>query len=225
MKLLPILLLGLSALDAVTGWALLHDRPQLGILPPIPYKSALRAQALGDEQFLYRSTVLDIQNAGDTGGRVTPMREFDVEKVVSWMSLLQDLDRLSNHYPMLAVRYFAQVNRPDELRRLVEFVDRDVDLAPARKWYWQTQIVAIARDRIKDLDLALALSRKLARFADFVPPDMFWVLQVEPILLFDLGRFDEARTVMDGIVARHGGKMNPYERDWTRTFYARLGNR
>jgi hypothetical protein len=210
------------AAHAGLGWALHHERPRLGILPPLPTAAAVRAMSFGDSQFLYRSFVLQIQNAGDTGGRFTPMSMYDMTAVVPWLGVLQTLDFRSNHYAMLAVRYFSEGRTPKDLRLLIDFIDRDVNLAPDRKWIWQTQAVALARDKLKDLEYALVLSRKLVQLADFIPTGYIWALQMEPILLADLGRTAEARSIMDAIVTQYGGRMTDSEKSWTKEFYQRL---
>ncbi|MBL8642490.1 MAG: hypothetical protein JNK21_01045 [Rhodospirillaceae bacterium] len=204
------------------GWYLHKERPHLEILPPQPTDTAARALSFGDQQLLYRAFTLHLQNAGDTGGRFTPMSQYDIPAVVDWLGLLQRLDPQAHHHTALAVRYFSQERQPDDLRLLIAFIDRDVDAAPERKWYWQTQAVALARDRLKDVPYALQLSRKMQSFADYVPEGLFWTLQMEPILLEDLGRLDEAREVMERVVTAHGSKMNIYEQSWTTMFFERL---
>lgn len=210
------------ALHAALGWGLLHERPHLGILPPLPTPETVDALAMGDHQFLYRSLVLQIQNAGDTGGRFTPMKNYDIGAVIDWMAVLQRLDHLSSHYTFLLLRYFSLGADADKLKALIRFIDADVDLAPDRKWYWQTQIVAKARGELKDLSLALELSRKMRAYVPYLPEGYTWVLQTEPVLLADLGRLDEARIMMEEILQKHGDHMTPAERQWTQEFLSRL---
>lgn len=209
-------------LHASIGWFLHKERPHLEILPPQPTDTAAKAISLGDAQFLYRVFTLQIQNAGDTGGRFTPMRMYDIPAVVSWLELLQRLDENASHHTALATRYFSQLRESDDLRSLVAFIDRDVSLAPERKWYWQTQAVALARDRLKDVPYALELAKKMRQYQEYVPEGFFWTLQMEPILLEDLGRIDEARALMMQIVTEHGARMNSAERTWTQMFFDRL---
>jgi len=45
---------------------------------------------------------------------------------------------------------------------------------------------------------------------------------VEPILLNDLGRNDEARAVMERVVQQYGERMTEPERIWTKRFFERL---
>jgi hypothetical protein len=223
MKLLSSLALVLLCGHAALGWNLRHDRAALPILPAQLSDTSIRALSLGDQQFLYRALVLQIQNAGDTGGRFTKMSDYNTREVVSWLGVLQRMDPRSSHYTALAVRYFSQIQQPENLRLLVDFVDKDVDVAPERKWSWQTQAVAMARDKVKDLEYALLLSRKMARFESFVPEGYMWMLQMEPVLLERLGRKAEAKVVMDKIVSQSGARMNDIERTWTKEFYERLG--
>ncbi|MBL8631147.1 MAG: hypothetical protein JNM81_16050 [Rhodospirillaceae bacterium] len=223
MRIIVVLcLLAAFGAHAAIGWYLHKERPQLGILPPQPTDNAARAISFGDAQFLYRAFVLQLQNAGDTGGRFTPMRMYNIPAVVSWLKLLQRLDPKASHHTALATRYFSQSRQSDDLRILVEFIDQDVRLAPDRKWYWQTQAVALARDRLKDVPYALELSLAMRQYAQYVPEGLFWTLQMEPVLLEDLGRDDEARERMEQIVGRYGSQMNSAEQKWTKLFFERL---
>ena len=224
MRAIVLLVMMSLGCHAGLGWHLHKQRASLDTLPPLPNRAAMTAMSFGDMQFLYRYLALEIQNAGDTGGRFTPMNTYDMPKVLAWLGALQFLDARSNHYITLAVRYFSQLRTPADLRRLVDFIDRDVDLAPDRKWYWQTQAVAMARDGIKDLNYALELSRKLSRFAEYLPEGYSWVLGMEPVLLADLGRIGEAREGMERILTNYGPRMTYYERELTEKFFLQLNS-
>lgn len=212
----------LLVLHGGLGWVLHNQRPKLGVLPPLPTESAIQAMSFGDQQFLYRSLVMQIQNAGDTGGRFTPMSQYNITEVVQWLTVLQKLDRNSSHYTALAARYFSLDENPQRIKSLISFIDGDVDRAPDRKWYWQTQAVAMANSKLKDANYALELSRKLNTFKDFLPSGYAWVLQMEPVLLADLGRSQEAREVMGQVVRDYGVRMTETEMNWTNGFLLQL---
>ena len=223
MRLIALILICLG-LQAGAGWVLHERRPNLEILPPVPTRAAEQAASLGDTQFLYRYLALEIQNAGDTGGRFTRMSDYDPAAVVAWLRALQRLDFRSQHYTFLAVRYFSQSREERNLRQLTAFIDEDVALAPDLKWYWQTQAVAIARDRIKDLDYALELSRKMWAFERYLPAKFAWALEMEAILLADMGRMDEARESMERAIETYGSRMSVYEQNAAQDFFSQLQN-
>lgn len=214
----------LLALHSVLGWYMHAVRVEDEILPPLPSRAAVGALSFGDAQFLYRAFALQLQNAGDTGGRFTPMDKYNMPDVVAWLDTLQQMDPLSSYYTIMAVRYFSQApaRKTENLRLLVAFIDRDVAQTPQIKWYWQTQAVAIARDRIKDLPYALELSQRVRNYRQYVTAGFMWVIQMEPTLLADLGRTDEARAAMTEIVEKYGPMMNEPEQRWTNEFFQRL---
>lgn len=217
-----LLVTALLICHAVLAWGLRHQRPAQEILPPVPSPLTAKAMAFGDDQFLYRAFALQLQNAGDTGGRTTPLRDYDMEHVVGWLDALQALDARAHFHTALAVRYFANTPEDDGVRRLIEFVRRDVDMAPDRKWPWYPEAVAMARHRLKDMGFALELSRKMRDYGKYLPVGYIWTLQIEPILLADLGRADEAAAVMDEITARYGHLMTPDDKAWTARFMLKL---
>jgi hypothetical protein len=209
-------------LHGVVGSYLHSQRPLLGILPPKPTDTAADALSFGDEQYLYRAFVLQIQNAGDTGGRFTRMGDYDMSKVTSWLELLRHLDSKSQHYTLLAAHYFSWTQKTEDLRYLTDFIANDASSEPRAKWYWLTQAVEIARGRLNDLPYALSLAQRVKTMDFVLPLGFMWVMQMEPILLADMGRNDEALKAEAEVVAKYGPRMTHEEMNWSRDFSQKL---
>jgi hypothetical protein len=77
-------------------------KPDLAIVPDVPSPLSIKAISLGDEQFYFRHLAFTLQNAGDTFGRFTALREYNYNKLYHWFSLLDSLDSRSHFVPSLA---------------------------------------------------------------------------------------------------------------------------
>lgn len=215
-----IALLLLAAAHGVFAWASRDLRANFTAISPPPTASARNALAFGDHQFLYRIWAFDLQNAGDSGGRFTRMGDYNYDHVIGWLDTLRALDPRAQYHDYLATHYFSQTPNPADIRRLVGFIVRDAESQPELKWYWLTQATTLAEARLKDMPLALEISLKAAR-SDF--PDMpNWVRLFPAILLEKMGRYPEARKVIQGVQLRKGDALRPDEHLWIDEFLQRL---
>jgi hypothetical protein len=172
------------------------DWPGVPPAPPVPVASAL---ALGDSQLFYRAGALALQNMGDGGARVTPLADYDHARLAHWLDLLDRLDPKARYAPTLAAYYFGQTPDPDGLRRIVAYLSRVGARDLARNWRWLTHAAWLARHRLNDLPLALAVARNLTGLpADQVP---LWARQMPAFLLAEVGEREAARDLMATILA------------------------
>ncbi len=176
--------------------------------------------SFGDQQFLYRLWTMDLQNAGDTGGRMTPMRYYNYSNVIGWLDALGELDPRGEHHLYLAVRYFSQTPETDDVRRLMEFVERDVARSPATKWFWLTQALVIAEKRLRDLPYALQISERLATLNPADAPN--WVFMMPAILMEKMGRLPAAESAIRQVRAQRGQGMRTDELLFIDSFIQRL---
>jgi len=180
----------------------LHHRERraewAGVPPPPPLAIA-PAMALGDPQLFYRAAAFMLQNMGDGGGRMTPLAEYDYARLGGWLDLLDRLDPEARYAPTVAAYYFGQTPDPEGLRRIVAYLGRIGARDPARNWRWLTHAAYLARHRLHDLPLALAVARHLAGLPAGVAP--LWVRQMPAFVLAELGEHEAARGLMATILA------------------------
>ncbi|MBY0511317.1 MAG: hypothetical protein K2P94_14335 [Rhodospirillaceae bacterium] len=204
----------------IFSWNNRDRRPDLGIIDPPPSASTRALLSFGDKQFLYRLSVLNLQNDGDTGGRVTPLRDYNYDNVLAWLQAAQEMDPSAQHHLFLAARYFSQTSNTHDVRRLVAFIVDDVAKAPDYKWYWLTQAVSMAEIRLNDLPYALQIAQRLAAYN---PPDApHWVLMFPAVLLEKMGRVAEAEAVIENVRAQKQSVLTDDERLWIDDFIRRL---
>ncbi len=201
-------------------WTNRDLRPDLDIIGPAPSAAVRQVMAFGDEQLLYRIWSINLQNDGDTGGRATPMRDYNYDYVLAWLNTLGELDAYGQHHLMLAARYFSYTPNAADVRRLIDFIDADVARAPELKWYWLSQAVSMAEVKLNDLPLALTLARKLAAYN---PPEApHWILMFPAVLLEKMGRLAEAESEMEGVRKQWWNILTEDERRYLDYFIQRL---
>ena len=180
----------------------LHHRERRADWSGVPLPPPLLiapAMALGDSQLFYRAAAFALQNMGDEGGRVTPLADYDYARLGAWLDLLDRLDPEARYAPTLAAYYFGQTPDPEGLRRIVAYLSRVGARDPARNWRWLTHATYLARHRLHDLPLALAVARHLAGLPEGEVP--LWVRQMPAFVLAEVGEREAARDLMATILA------------------------
>lgn len=167
-------------------------KPDLGIVPDVPGPGMVEAFSLGEKQFYFRLAAFQIQNAGDTFGRHTALKDYDYGKLYKWWTLLDSLDARSDLVPTLVSSYFGATQNPrGQTPYVVDYLERHADRDPERKWWWYAQAIYHAKHRLNDNGRALEIARKLAA----LPPDSpvpIWTRQMEAFILEDEGEYAQA---------------------------------
>ena len=194
-------LLLLVALAGHAALALHHRGLQAGWpgVPAAPPATLAPLLTLGDEQLLYRSAGFGLQNMGDGGGRTTPLRQYDDRRLEAWLQLLDRLDPRADYLPTLAGLYFGQTPEPADLRRVVGYLSALGARDPAHHWRWLAHAVYLARHRLHDRPLALAIARHLAGLAGAEAP--LWVRQMPAFALAEVGEREAARDLLATLLA------------------------
>ena len=165
------------------------------IVPQVPSEVAVNALSLGDKQFYFRYLGFIIQNAGDSWGRFTALRDYDYQELAQWFALLDQLDPVSNYIPSLAGYYYSHTqNRQDTIyvvRYLVKHAMRD----PKRKWWWLAQAVYIANHLLEDKALALEIAYQLANLPQTVIMPL-WARQMPAFIHEQLGQKQAATKII-----------------------------
>ncbi len=218
-----LLLAALVLVQAITSWTIRDIRPTRGILPDLPQSAALDGLAFGDRQFLFRYLALNLQNAGDNGGRVTPLRNYDYGVVVEWLRLLESLD-LDSHWPVaMANGYFGQTQKIEDVEPIIRFMQSHVARQPERKWPWLNNGVHLARHRLRDDWVALDVAVQVASY-DYATMNSA-SLQVPMLVLDDLGQYGRAGRDMALLGARRGADFRSEDQLWMEDFIALMAAR
>lgn len=204
----------------VFAWHFSRVRPELMIMAPPPNPLAREAVAFGDHQFLYRIWAIDLQNAGDTGGRATALKDYNYEHVVGWLETLRALDPRSQFHTYLAAHYFGLSPKSGDIRAIVDFIVRDADAQSSFKWPWLMQATVMAENRLKDLPLAVSIAQKLAALEYAEIP--VWVRFFPATLLLKLNRAEDARALVLDVRTRNARLMTTDDEFWADNFLRQL---
>lgn len=168
-------------------------------LPPAANKIEAVSYGYGDKELSYRVIGLMLQNAGDTGGQTTSLRDYNFKNVGDWLWVTYDLDPKANYVPSLAAFYFGAAKGKERLGYLVDYLARVGKDDGAEKWRWLAHAVYIARFQIDDQEKALKLARELAAIKS---PDMpLWTQQMPAFVMTKVGKKKAARDLMLTIMA------------------------
>jgi len=133
------------------------------IVPPAPSNHLIKASSFGDNELLFRTLALRLQNSGDIFAGFVSLDKYDYSRVYDWMSTLDKLNADSRLIPSLASYYYAQTQNKGDLKYVLQYLDehssRDID----KNWWWLFQATFIAKKDLNDLDKSLYFAQKLAQ--------------------------------------------------------------
>ena len=133
------------------------------IVPPAPSNHLIKASSFGDNEFLFRTLALRLQNSGDIFAGFVSLDKYDYSRVYDWMTALDNLNYNSRLIPSLASYYYSQTQNKSDLNYILRYLDehssRDID----KNWWWLFQATFIAKKDLEDLDKSLYFANKLAQ--------------------------------------------------------------
>lgn len=178
-------------------------------VPPVPAGNTASMLALGDKELAYRMIGITLQNLGDSGGDVTPLKDYDYDRLGQWFYLEDKLDPHSNFVPLLAAYYYGSTQNPAQLDPVIDYL-KMVGMRPeGQKWRWLAQAVYLARFRQHDFKKARGLADTLA--ASYRPGMPSWTLQMPAFIATDEGDKKAAYDIMISILKDSSDKLNPNE--------------
>jgi len=185
--------------------------PAAALSQPLPLP-VLRVVALGEPELLARLLLLGLfgpaaATLDDTGAGWV---RLDYDRLSDWLERLLALDPQGQAPLLAAARLFGEVPDPARQRLMLEFIRRHYPEDPQRRWPWMAHGVFVARHRLDDLPLALALARELAARADpaVVPA---WARQMHLFVLEDMGEVQAVKVLIGGLL-QSGRLDDPNER-------------
>lgn len=181
--------------------------PNMAIVPDVPGREVVKALSLGDEQFYFRYLALTIQNAGDTYGRFTPLKDYNYDKLGKWFHLLDSLDDKSDYIPSIASYYYSQTQHTPDVRYVVDYLYDHAAHRPEKKWWWLIQAIYLANHKLNDKDLALKVGKPLMD-AKGIP---MWARQFPAFIYEQKGEPQQALYVMEHVL--QGYEKNKLSRE------------
>ncbi|MCC7546920.1 MAG: hypothetical protein IT532_04065 [Burkholderiales bacterium] len=175
------------------------DRSGRTPLPPAPPAHVLQLSGLGDSLAVSYAISLWLQSFDDQAGARIGFGDLNYGLLSHWLSRAAELDP-PGHYPhLLASHVYTQVRDPARQKAMIELVRAQAGHDLARRWQWLAHASLVARHRLGDTRLALALASDLvAAPASVGMPG--WARQMAVFLHEDLGEHEAARVLLGGLL-------------------------
>jgi hypothetical protein len=204
-----VLALLAAALSLQVTWQALQPRPTaraeaLGA-PPAP--AVLRTAALGEPIGLAQLLTLYLQAFDNQPGISIPFLELDYPRVAAWLGTILAIDPIGQYPLLMASQIYAQVPDPAKQRAMCEFVRREFEHEPDRRWRWLAHCAVMIKHRLGDTRVALAYADAITERARNASN---WARQMRIFMLEDLGEL-EAATVLLGGLLESGEVTEPKE--------------
>jgi hypothetical protein len=166
-------------------------------VPPVPSTRGAVMMSLGDKEFSFRFLAMTLQNLGDVGRDVTPLKNYDYARLGKWFFLLNSLDPASDHVPMIAAYYFGATHIPKDVAVIVDYLSAVGQIPVGEKWRWLAHAAYLAQHRLNDTDLALRFAYKLVSMNRDQGVEMpQWARQMPAFILNNHGDKEAAKKLM-----------------------------
>ena len=196
----PVIALLGVALCLQVGWQSLQPRPNarpeaLQAPPSVP---ALRVMALGEPIALAQLLTLYLQAFDNQPGVSIPFLDLDYPRVTAWLGAILALDPVGQYPLLMASRVYSQVPETGKQRHVCEFVRRQFDADPDRRWRWLAHCAIVTKHRLRDPRLALSYADAITAQARHASS---WARQMRIFMLEDLGEVQAAEVLLGGLLA------------------------
>ncbi|PZP54294.1 MAG: hypothetical protein DI586_10135 [Micavibrio aeruginosavorus] len=177
-------------------------------IPPAPKIKSSAISFLDDRSLAYRAYGLALQNFGSVG-QTQSLKNYNYNNLGEWFSLMEHLDSGSHFMPYMAAYYFGATPDASQLKPVIAYLEETGMKPGPQNWRWLAQAAYLARHRLKDMDEALRIARRLGSI--YKPPMPTWTRNMEPMLRADLGDKQAAYLLMLEILKTDGEKMSVSE--------------
>lgn len=198
-----------AALSLQIALAVLKPRPsaRAEALSTPPSAATLHALAFGEPIAFAALLTLHLQAFDNQPGISIPFAQLDYGRVSRWLEAILQLDPVSQYPLLMAAQLYGQVPDEGKQRQMCEFVHRQFEQDPNRRWRWLAHCTIMAKHRLHDKRLALAYAEAIARDATRAPR---WARQMRIFVLEDMGEAQAAAILLGGLLAS-GELTDPQE--------------
>lgn len=196
----PVLIVLALALCLQIAWQALRPAPNASAeaLGEAPAAETLRPLALGEPIALAQMLTLYLQAFDNQPGVSIPFKDLDYGRVIDWLYAILQLDPVGQYPLLMASQIYSQVPDPARERRMCEFVRRQFEQDPDRRWRWLAHCAIMAKHRLHDPRLALTYADAITLRARHASD---WARQMHIFILEDLGEREAATVLLGGLLA------------------------
>ena len=179
-----------------------HSRGQANQYRPLsaPYDASVyKNLSMGSEQLFSYLLAIRLQLHDNQAGRHIRYRKIDYNRLVNWLEEIYRLNPQSEYPMMLASRVYSQTRDQERLRIILNYIDQTFTTNPQLHWRHQAEATVIAKHKLDDLKLALAMAQKLSDQPESVLMPR-WARDLHFLLLGDLNEFETALAIIDALL-------------------------
>jgi hypothetical protein len=186
-------------------WLMLRQAsPDFSIVPEPPTETTVKATSFGDEEMYFRLLAYQIQNAGDSYGRITPLKDYNYKKLYQWWLLLDTLNSRSHFVPALAAYYYSNTQHRPDVYYVVDYLEQYADKDPVTNWWWYAQASFNANYKLNNKNRALVIAEKLAKVEN--PGMPIWTRQLPAFILADMGQLEQSAVIIETLLKEYKEK-------------------
>lgn len=120
--------------------------------------------------------------------------QLNYDQLVAWLDLSLSLDPVGQ-YPMMAGARLYTQNSADAARqrKMTDWVASRFTADPERRWPWMAHIAYVAKNQLKDMDLALKYAEILRLHTEKIASVPAWARQMDIFLKIGMKESDSAK--------------------------------
>ena len=168
----------LAAQIYLSGYVIKEPEAKAEAMQFPPSEKFLRSVSFGSPLALSRILMFRLQAFDNQPGISLPYASLDYGKIREWLEVIQDLNPKGAYPLMTAARVYSEVRDPQKKRIMFEFVYEKFLEDPNGRWEWLAHVATLTKEKLGDLDLALAYAKDLRELTtpEAVPG---WARQLE----------------------------------------------
>ena len=165
-----------------------------------PYSADIyRGLALGSEQLFGYLLAIRLQLHDNQVGKHFRYSLIDYDLLADWLDRITEISQGTEYPMLLASRVYSSTGDPEQLRKMLEFIERRFDDDPQLHWRRLAEASVMAKHKLGDMEIALRMARKLARQpASLNMPN--WARDFEFLLLAELNELESAITMIQALL-------------------------
>lgn len=160
---------------------------------------AYRHAAMGSEQLLGYLLAIRLQLHDNQAGQHFRYSLIDYQVLIEWLDRITEVSPGTEYPMLLASRVYTSTGDQARLRAILGFIQRRFDDDPQLHWRRLAEASVIAKHKLQDLELALAMAEKLAQQpASVEMPN--WARDFEFLLLAELNELESAIAMIQALL-------------------------
>ncbi|MEM7565367.1 MAG: hypothetical protein AAF353_20380 [Pseudomonadota bacterium] len=168
-------------------------------LPSPLNASVYQGISMGSHGLIGHLEAIRLQLHDNQLGRHFSYNRMDYAVLVDWLETISDISP-DNEYPLiLASRIYSSTPEPEQLLRLIGFIESRFDQNPQLYWRRMTEAALIAKHQLNDLELALKLAEQVA-----IQPESIemphWARDFRFLLLAELNQLESAIAIIQALL-------------------------